>query len=188
MIKKIFKSSRAFTLVEMLVAVGLFIVIVFISLGAILNIFDANRRNQSSKTVVDNLNFSVENLARTVRFGANYHCGTSGDLENPSNCSNGDGVLAVEFDGDTIVYRLCGTVIKRSDQGEDNCNDNSMKAITSPETVVQYLQFYVFGATDNPSLQQPYVVAVIKGYVGNKPTIQSAFSIETVMSQRKLDI
>jgi hypothetical protein len=62
-----------------------------------------------------------------------------------------------------------------------------MTAVTSSDTVVEYLRFYVFNATESPSLEQPYVVAVIKGYVGNKPTTQSKFSIQTLMSQRILD-
>jgi prepilin-type N-terminal cleavage/methylation domain-containing protein len=100
------KIKKGFTLVEMLIAVGLFTLIASISLGAILNIFDANRRNQSSKTVVDNLNFSIENMARTVRFGTNYHCGSTGDLATARNCSTGDNILAVNFESKTVVYVL----------------------------------------------------------------------------------
>jgi len=57
--------------------------------------------------------------------------------------------------------------------------------ITSPETIIDYLRFYVFG---NDSNKRPYVVAVIRGHVGNRPTTQSSFSIQTVMSQRTLNI
>lgn len=185
---KIPAKKAGFTLVEMMVAVGLFALIASISLGAILSIFDANRRSQTSKTVVDNLNFTIENMARTVRFGSSYHSCNYGNLTQPANCNTeaASDVLAVRFQGDTIVYRRCGNSIRWSPDGDSDCND--MEPITSPDTVVQYLRFYVFGATDSPSLQQPYVVAVMKGYVGNKPTIQSSFSVETVMSQRRLDI
>jgi type II secretory pathway pseudopilin PulG len=175
------KYKKGFTLVELLVAVSLFIVVTTISIGAILSIFDANKKAQSSKTVVDNLNLSIENMARIVRFGDNYHCGSSGSLSVPQNCSNGDTFLAVTFGGSVIAYRLNGTAIQRSDDG------GAYVSITSPETVVEYLKFYVFGNPDFDT-NQPYVVAVIKGYVGNRPTNQSTFSIETLMSQRTLDL
>jgi prepilin-type N-terminal cleavage/methylation domain-containing protein len=182
---KIFKTKKGFTLVEMLIAVGLFTLIASISLGAILSIFDANRRSRSSKTVVDNLNLSIENMVRTVRFGDRYHCGTSGGLSNPQNCSNGDTFLAVRFESNTHTYRYCNnSEIRWSSTGQTNCNN--MAPITSSDMVVEYLRFYVFN-TSTSDQKQPYVIAVIKGYVGNKPTIQSKFSIQTVMSQRIID-
>lgn len=186
--KNKFKKNAGFTLVEMLVAVSLFTVIVTISIGAILTVFDANRRAQGSKTVVDNLNLSIENMARVVRFGNNYHCNTNinatfSNPPTPADCSNGGSLLAVSFKGVPIVYRLNGTALERSDNG-----GSTYKPITSTDTVIQHLTFRVFGAGDSPSTIQPYVLVVLKGYVGGKPTAQSNFTIETVMSQRALDI
>ncbi|KKQ76893.1 MAG: hypothetical protein A3A96_04495 [Candidatus Zambryskibacteria bacterium RIFCSPLOWO2_01_FULL_39_39] len=178
-----------FTLVEMLIAVGLFALVASISIGAILSIFDANNRSRSSKTVVDNLNLAVEDMTRVVRFGTNYHSCDDDDLDEPNNCNTeqDSDILAVTFEGNIIVYRLCGTTIKRSDNGEENCSSTDMKAITSTDTVIEYLRFYVFG-TNATDQFQPYVVAVIEGYVGSNSTRQSSFSIQTIMSQRALDI
>ena len=180
-----FKKNKGFTLVEMIIAIGIFAVIATFAIGAILSIFDANRRAQSSKTVVDNLNFAIENMTRTVRFGGNYYCGISYDNTEPiatSNCSGGDTALSVTFEGARVVYRLNSTTIEKTSNGSSN-----YQAITAPEVVVEHLRFYVLGAGDS-DLEQPYAVAVIKGYVGNKPTAQSSFSIQTTMSQRALDI
>ncbi|MFH0804356.1 MAG: type II secretion system protein [Candidatus Zambryskibacteria bacterium] len=184
------QRSGGFTLVEMLVAVSLFIIVATISIGAILTIFDANKKAQSSKTVVDNLNLSIENMARTIRFGTNYHCGDpTGDLSAPRVCNNnteGDTFFAVTFyDNDLarnviVKYQLSGIAIQMSYDG------GPYSSITAPETNVQLLRFRVFN-TDLYDNNQPYVIAVIKGYVGNKPTSQTSFSIETLMSQRKLD-
>jgi prepilin-type N-terminal cleavage/methylation domain-containing protein len=176
------QRSGGFTLVEMIVAVGLFAVIAMFSMGAVVSIYDANRRSESTKTVVDNLNLSLEDMVRSVRFGHTYHCGGA-PYSSVQNCPNGDTTLAVNFQGNTVVYRLNGTAIQRSSDGGVNFYD-----ITSPDTVVQYLKFYTFGTAASPDTGQPYVIAVIKGYVGNKPTTQSSFSIQTLMSQRTLDI
>jgi len=184
-----------FTLVELIVAVALFAIIVFISLGALLSIFDANRKSQASKTVVDNLNIAMENMARLVRYGSNYHCDYNnetdlGSFSSVANCDGGDTnpdantLLAFNFEGDTIVYRLKpgGHSIQKSENGGSAYTD-----ITAPEMVVEYLQFRVFGT--NPSdNNQPYVLVIIKGYVGSKPTLQSSFSLEVMMSRRILDI
>lgn len=180
---KIPAKRAGFTLVEMLIAVGLFVTIVAFSMGAILTIFDANRKAQSSKTVVDNLNLSIENMARTVRFGNSYHCGSNGNLSTPNDCSTGDTSFAVTFNGSVIIYRLNGAALQRSDDGGLTYSN-----ITSSDTTIDYSKFYVFGTNPGPDTQQPYIIAVIKGHVGSKPTVQTVFFIETLLSQRTLDI
>lgn len=186
--KNKFKNQLGFTLVEMLIAVSLFIVVVTISIGALLSVYDANRKAQSSKTVVDNLNLGIENMTRTIRFGSSYFCGVSSSISATSDCSGGNNSVSVTFKGNRIIYKWNGTIndpIQRSDDGGINYT-----SITSPETKIQYLKFYVFGSNPNPNTdtEQPYVIAVIKGYSGSKLTTQTEFSIETLMSQRKHDI
>lgn len=170
------KQSRGFTLVEMLIAVSLFIVVSTISIGSIITIFDSNKRAQSSKTVVDNFNLAFENMIRTIRFGKDYQCGGG-----VGDCSSGDTSITVDFKGDNITYRLNGNSIQKKE------NNGDYEDITSPETVIEHLKFYVFGTNKNDS-NQPYVVVVIKGYSGNKSTNQSIFSIQTMISQRALDV
>lgn len=175
-----------FTLVEMLIAVSLFIVVVTISIGALLSVYDANKKAQSSKTVVDNLNLGIENMTRTIRFGSSYYCGVSSSISATSDCFNGGNSVSVTFKGNRIIYKWNGTIndpIQRSDDGGINYTN-----ITSPETKIQYLKFYVSGSNPNPNTEQPYIIAVIKGYSGSKLTTQTEFSIETMMSQRKHDI
>lgn len=178
-----FKNKRrGFTLVEMLVAVALFVIIAFISIGAILTIFSANKKSQTSKTVVDNLNYTIENMVRNVRFGSSYHCGTGTPYTSVANCSAGSNFLAVRSNGSTIIYRQNGSVMQYSGNGGTSYQD-----LTPPDVVITYVRFYVFG-TDNTDTVQPYVVAVIRGYVGSRPTTQTVFSLETIMSQRELDL
>lgn len=180
--RKFYKINNGFSLVEIIVATTLFTIVATISIGSILSIFDANKRSQSSKTVVDSLNFALEDMARIVRFGTDYHCGSMGTLSEPQNCSNGDDFIAVNFQGNTIAYRKNGNFIEKS------LNGGPFTATTPSSVIIQNLKFYTFGATEDPSTIQPYIVLVMKGYVGTKPTQQSVFSIQTVMSQRVLDI
>lgn len=185
MILKSNKSKKGFTLVEILISVSLFTVIVTISMGALLSIFDANRKTQSLKTVMDNLNLALEDMSRTVRFAEHYHCGNTGTLGNPRDCENGDSFLAVTFEGRTVVYRQNGSAIQRSNDG-----GLTYANVNSSDTVIENLKFYVFGTQPGPGdVDQPYVLAVIKGYAGSpgKPRTRSDFSIQTLMSQRALD-
>ena len=187
------KNKKGFTLVELLIAVALFVTVATVSIGAVLSIFDANKKARSSKTVVDNLNLSIENMARTIRFGTNYHCGDTGDLSDPWDCPSnnfeyGDTSMTVTFHDDVlnsdvlVTYRWDET--NKSITREYNNGDE--ENLTSSDTKIEHLKFYVFGTT--PGGSQPYVVAIIKGYVGTRPTNKTEFSIQTLMSQRTLDM
>ena len=181
-------QNRGFTLVEMLIAIGLFIVVVTISMGALLSIFDANRKARTSKSVVDNLNFTIENMARTVRFGTKYHCGETGVISDPLNCphgGSGSNFLAVEFESTLVSYRL--DTVNRRIQRRDGPTTNPWRDITPDEVEITNLTYYVTGAGTG-DISQPYVTAIVRGYVGTKSNTQSNFSIETTMSQRVLDI
>jgi prepilin-type N-terminal cleavage/methylation domain-containing protein len=175
--------KKGFTLIEMMTAVSVFLVVMTISMGAILGIFDANRKAESEKTVMDNLNFAVETMSREIRFGTNYHCGTSGNLTSPQNCLSGDTFMSfLSSDGEQIVYRLNGTTMEKSVDG-----GNNYVAVTAPEINISSLQFFVVGANPPPDTLQPKVLIKISGSAGAKANTTTSFTIETMASQRLID-
>ncbi|MDB5194041.1 MAG: seg [Parcubacteria group bacterium] len=162
----------------------IFIIIMTISMGAILGVFDANRRSQSESVVMNNLNLAVESMAREMRFGINYHCGSSGDITVPQNCAQGNTFISfLTSDGVQMVYRLNGNSIERSTDG-----GLSYLAVTAPEIVVENLTFYVLGGGAPPAnLNQPKTLITLKGHAGDKVGTQTVFSLQTLVSQRRLD-
>lgn len=180
-VKNTSSNKKGFTLVEIIVAIAIFIVLVTISMGAIAGIFDANRKSQSLKAIMTNLNFAVEIMAREIRFGSKYHCGTTGDWSLPQDCSSGDNIITFESSsGGEITYRLNGNTLEKSEDG-----GNTYLGITAPEINIESMKFFVTGA--ELSSKQPKVLILIRGHAGNKPTIQSSFTIQTTVSQRILD-
>ncbi len=182
------KNKKGFTLIEVIISISIFIVIVTVSLGAIANIFDANRKSQSLKAIMTNLNFALEVIAREMRFGTNYHCGEDGDIAQPQNCTEGGNFISfLSSDGNQVVYRLNIS----TNQLEKSINGGSSYiGITAPEITIQSLKFFVLGATVEvapASPLQPKVIILIKGYAGTKTTSQSVFTLETTVSQRILD-
>jgi prepilin-type N-terminal cleavage/methylation domain-containing protein len=185
MIKKIHKkvSERGFTLIEIMVSLSVFIIIMTISLGSILSILEANDKSQTKKTAMDNLNFAVESMSRTVRFSTNYYCGTTSTNPPPAlDCASGGSSLSVRGpSGVLITYSLSGGRIIKTVNG-------SASPVTSSEITVNRLTFYVFNSALYPDLGQPKVLVVLSGTVGNKASTQSVFNLQTLMSQRKIDI
>lgn len=177
------KKNKGFTLIELMVALSIFIVVMTVSMGSIIGVFDANRKSRSSKAVLNNLNLSVESMAREMRFGRKYHCSSNGSLTTPRNC-NYPGYSYMSFlssDNTQITYRLNNQAI------EKQVDNEGFIPVTAPEIIVDDLKFYVFGAlsTDNPPLQ-PKVIIKITSHAGENAG-RSDLILETLVSQRVLD-
>jgi prepilin-type N-terminal cleavage/methylation domain-containing protein len=177
--KRKHNNQKGFTLIEMLTALSIFAVIMTISMGSILGIFEANRKSRSLKTVMTNLNIAMESMSKEIRFGSIYHCGPGG--LTPQNCTGGSTVFTFQPNsGEFVTYRLNNQAIERSDESGE------IIAVTAPEVVIYDLGFYVLGAGTDNTLQ-PKVIIRIQGYTG-EGTDRTKFSLQTMVSQRELDI
>jgi len=54
------KTSRGFTLLEMIVAIGIFTIVMLMATSALVTIIGANRKVQSQQVAINNLNFALE--------------------------------------------------------------------------------------------------------------------------------
>lgn len=70
-------DERGFTLVEMIVALGIFAVVALVAVGALTKIIDANRKSQTLKSAINNISFALESMSREIRLGTNYDCEVS---------------------------------------------------------------------------------------------------------------
>lgn len=188
---KLQANSRGFTLIEMLVSVSIFTIVMTISLGSIFAMNDSNKKAQVTRTVMDNLNFAMENMARNLRIGTEYHCdATTGIITLPNDCTLGASSIAFEgYKGnpnnpdDQIIYRFNGTTgqIERSiDSG------STFLGLTAPELSIDTMTFFVTGTTAG-DFKQPRAVIIIRGSTIFKKGIKSSFNVETTVSQRKID-
>jgi prepilin-type N-terminal cleavage/methylation domain-containing protein len=181
------KVKKGFTLVELLIAMAIFMVIVTISMGSIISILDAGRKARALKSVMTNLNFTFETLSRDLKFGRSYYCGVAtGQTWTPQNCTGSgaspeSAITFVTSEGVPTIYRLNGTQLEKStDYGA------TYVGITSPEIVIEDVKFFVFGSGTGDDAQ-PRVLILVRGYAGGKPTAQSRFVLQTTISQRGVD-
>ncbi len=70
-------QEKGFTLVEMIVSIGLFTVVAVVALGALMKTIDANKKSHTLKTVITNLNFVLESMSREIRVGTRYNCSSA---------------------------------------------------------------------------------------------------------------
>ena len=195
------KASSGFTLIEMMIAFAVFAIIMVISVGSLISLIEANHKAQALKTVVNNLHFALENMSRNIRTGTNYRCSFEGDSNPVSvtqtrNCATipGERLVFKTRDGEYMLYELSDGAIVRSKNGDPAVllTQANFIPITAPEVQVETLNFYVDGADNTQespnNTQQPRVLLVVKGWMQGKSKVVSRFDIQTLVSQRALDI
>lgn len=173
------QKNTGFTLIELLVSIALFSVVITIALGSIITIADSNKKARSMMQIMNNLNFAVDSMTRSFKSGdapnnfVNFdkNCFTTNEIDyadpdlntrRVEYCVNSDGVLTKEI-GST------GTAVP----------------LTSTDVLIETVEFIPYGQGSN---QQPALGIVLDGKVQVTPTISSRFTINTSVSQRKLNI
>ncbi len=187
------RSRRAggFSLIEMMVSVTLFIVVMTVSVGTLLALINANQKAQSLKSVINNLNFAMESMTRTIRTGSTYRCedalSDTGQLPTGfADCPSGKvGFVMTDDTNKRVAYRINGTQIERR-IADSSGNGGTWVGLTASEVVIDGMRFYVTGTTLSDPIQ-PTVTISIRGHVGTKADTQSTFNIQTTVSQRLLD-
>ncbi|MDP3003999.1 MAG: type II secretion system protein [Candidatus Azambacteria bacterium] len=167
-IRKKYNKESGLTLIELIVAIGIFGLVVNMVFGIFGLAIVSQRRIIALRNVEDNIRFTIESMAREVRTGKNF--------------SSSVGSLSfTNAKGESVIYRLNGGVVEKSSDGGVN-----YLAVTGSETNVNYLNFYLVGQAAGDGLQPR--VTVIMGatsQVGN----QSANSkVQTTISGRFLQI
>ena len=196
----------------MLVSVALFSVIMVMALGALLSLSTADRKAQALKSTVDNLNFALDSMSRAIRTGSNYHCGSlsGGDCTGLSGGNNtfyftaNSGVITAyrleSLTVDSNAAAVCGQTIATpgclaiSTSADNGITWTSWAAVTGPNVIINDLSggnsflFHVWGsAQGSADNTQPVVVMTLSGYAQVSTTQQSAFHLQTTVTQRIYD-
>ncbi|MCX6713057.1 MAG: type II secretion system protein, partial [Candidatus Vogelbacteria bacterium] len=64
--------STGFTLIEIMVAVSIFVIVAFIVTSTLLVVLDANRRANAWRSIMENVNFAIDSMSYKIKFGREY--------------------------------------------------------------------------------------------------------------------
>lgn len=181
------KKTKGFTLIEIMVAIGLFAIVMMIASGAYLIMINANRNAQAVTTGINNLSFALESMTRTIRTGTNYKC--SGGYD----CSSGTSILVTNADAKgKTKYEMSGTKIMYTTYDINGVVLTPATALTDSTVTVNSLQFYAKGTQTYQStsdLDQSHIIIVVKGSVPVGPGRQpEQFTVETSATMRGTDL
>lgn len=177
--------KKGFTLIELMVSVSIFSIVMMLALGTMLTILDSNRKARTLTEVMNNLNFSIENITRSMKTGVDPSDNDGNVLEVTAIVLEED-VAGDRFRRETIQYRCvdCGLPDKRGIIERKDGNEPWV-AITSDMVDIAKFNFAVRG-TNVP--QQPRTFVLIEGDVKVNDKISSSFQVQTTISQRKLNL
>lgn len=171
------KNARGYTLVELIVAVGLFALVMLLASGAYLMMIGINRQAQGIATGIDNLAFALETMTRDIRTGTEYSCAGN-------NCNS----FSFKNSSKAPASYSCSGVCSPSSPGalQETVNGTTM-TLTDPSVKVTALNFYTEGLAKGDGLQ-PRVTIVIKGTVTYAAGKQEDFAVETGATMRGSDL
>ena len=208
--QKIHRSSlnAGFSLLEMLVALTVFTIAIFISTGMLLTLSQAQEHATAFQNLQDNMRFALDSMGKSILVGKNYRCfaapladppgfaitdaNANGDLDGleiADNCNFGSGVSTFAYQsfptptyplGRLIVYQMSGNKIMRS------VNNGNFVAVTDPLFEVDRLLFYATGPAANDQYQ-PKVTILIHAFLPVRQGSPIDLNLETTVSQRRID-
>jgi len=196
------KKNKAFTLIEIMVATSIFIIVMLAVMSGLITSADSAKRSTGLQEAMDNVNFAMDTMSRTLRISTNYTCLTSGQSSTspqapqdcpfggasygkiiefvpPANLSQAFGLTAQD---PTMAYSLYQRTDGSGTYSLERCSVNGCVDIVSSDVNVEMLHFYVNGSSTTDTTQ-PSIYIVMKGTVMIKgqPT---SFAIQTLASQR----
>lgn len=170
-------TNRGYTLIELIIAVGLFALIMTLASGAYFVMIGINRQTQGITAGINDLSFALETMTRSIRTGTGYSCGGSGDCQN-----GGNSFSFMNANSAQVSYALSASAIRVTVNGVSSpLTDASAVTVTS-------LTFYVSGTSKTDSAQ-PHVTVTVSGTISpgrGKPP--ESFTIETGATMRGADL
>ncbi|OGZ35837.1 MAG: hypothetical protein A3A94_01630 [Candidatus Portnoybacteria bacterium RIFCSPLOWO2_01_FULL_43_11] len=187
-IAKIQDDSKGFTLLELMVAVAVFVFVVLIGTGAFLTVLNAQRKASSLRVAQDNIRFTMEYMTKEIRMGTLYTCGGTEGVLGPQDCDFGSGKNYLTFrndDGAVVVYKLSGGSSGRLQKSVGG----STYYVSSSESDLTFksLTFYVTGTGNGAADQEQPKVTITAEVEADAGKTKSTFNLQTTVSQRSLD-
>lgn len=195
------KTNQGFSLIEVLVALSLFIIVLTMAVGSLLVLISANAKAQNIQAAVGNVQFALDSMAREIRTGYAYYCSTTsatditGSFDQVNDCDKGIYLSIIEggeslTKGTTnsrIAYRYNST--NRSI--ERKLGTGSWLPLTDLSVRIDSMFFNVSGTPTHSldgSIVQPNVTIYIVGSMAGIDNTSSSFTLQTTVTKRVLDI
>ena len=175
--------QRGFTLIEMMVSISIFTIVATLASGTFVIMAEAQRKAQSIKLVVDNVNFALDGMVIAMRTSKNYQVG----------CLDGGSYKAVSFDykdssgtTKTTSYVIIGETLKKVDGVIDCDATNGFSVISEDEVDIDADKSGFVLSPPPPITFKPWVRLNLTGTAQSSQNNITEFNIQTFVSKRNI--
>ncbi len=169
------KLCGGFTLIELMVSLGIFSVVMLVAVDGFIVSLRTERQASAFSFVNSNLSGVIEQMAKEIRTGKDF-------CTNGIFCPSSSQLSFVNANDKTVTYCLENASIKKN-IGVD-CS--SGQEITGQNVSVQYLNFIVFGNQDDDGFP-PRVTILVGANPKNKSASSYVVNLQTTVSSRVID-
>ena len=184
--------KNGYTLIEVLVAVGIFTIIIAAPTGFFVGSLKGQLKALASQKLLDNTSYCLEYISRSLRMAKKDLTGAcverGSNYENPAK--NISRIRFLNYQGYCQEFSLSGGQLgKRESPNESEENLGEFLPLTSDDLEIISLKFQLSGQSQDDT-DQPRVTLFlkIKGAKGQKPELRPEINIQTTISQRDLDV
>ncbi len=188
-------TARGYTLIEMIVSVGIFSIVMLVASGAYVKLVALDRQARATNDLVTNLSFATESMSRSIRTGTGYACTDASAVKDANGNSTDGSCHQISFMdnniGQPVTYRRnsTGTLGQCVGIASGSCNDSTAVVLTDSRVAIAAggLDFYVRGVGANDGVQ-PWVTFTLTGTMPNGNTGNTlSFTIQSSATQRKTE-
>lgn len=174
-------KEHGFTLLELVIAVAIFLTILMVLGGMVLAVVRAQRVAIATQQVQDTLRSALEILGRDVRLAAKNTAGSScvpARADFLPSSGESPSLTFISDRGHCLTYSIVNQQIHRLADG------TSDETLTSDNVLVTALNFNIFGEGDDQT--QPRIIVRLAAQ--SKTSSQVTMRVETTLTQRELDV
>ncbi|QQG45685.1 MAG: type II secretion system protein [Candidatus Sungiibacteriota bacterium] len=178
-------KKQGFTLLEMIISIGIFSVLVIASIGVTLGVSNAQIKAANIQAILDSIRFSLELITKEMRTGSGYAATSYGAACGGASGSEISFTTAL---GESRTYYLSPATktIMRMTQ-----TTNCVQAVpfSSEEVNIDRLNFALSGSASGPNDGQPRVTLTMKARSKSpKYYLESSLDLQTTVAQRLRDL
>ena len=179
------KPNYGFTLLETTIAMGIFAVVISVTLGAFILSIQTQRVVLAEKAVSENINFALEFMSRQIRVARRDGAGVCISLDDTLEVS-GSQISFINGANDCVRFFLSGNTIVY-----ENITTGSGTIPLTDSSVIRIvgLSFFIQGERSGDSGQPRATIVLRASGAGQSLEAQGVtFNIQTTVSTRALDI
>lgn len=206
--KKFRIQSAGFSLIELIVALGLFTVVSTISITSLITLMDNNRQLRDDQALITNIVFVLDMMSREIRNGYNYYCaivppsggGSDNLIPNESNNRQDCTDIPQEDSNDLhgISFLRTESMITEGDErmvfyydkGNNmlyrRIGDGASQALVSDQVEVIDAYFFVTGTDEFTGTNDAQPTVTI--FLEVRADDGREYQLQTTLTQRLLDI